>query len=587
MDYTREYLQDAFKRSETDPGVDRDRYFNEILYDVESDSTHTAESLSQLTDLVEEIRTNKGIKRINLCDLDLYAGGGVYALSFDDLEGFVFEGASITVRDFTSGIAFRNCRDIYLRNINFTYDVPMCASGIVIGSTKRSVTVKLYSDYKTDVFLQDKNNPQKIYNSLFEKELIAEYLEYEAGTNIPRENGNFKYNNYNEGNVGPKLAIVGHTVLDPQTVRVDFADAITRPPVGTTVSMAFTMYQCPGILFEECEDVYLENIEINQVPGMAINFTTCRNVNINRIMIRSNVEEHQFLTLTADGLHIKNCMGKVAITNSLLEGSHDDALNIAGMYLEVFSVHDGKACVRAHLGMWATHVPLAGDVLEVRDGSTMALKEEVTLLSVEKKTECVVITFDRDSSIDEGDFLANLNNVASLEFVNNVVRNKRNRGLLLQTRDVLVRDNYFSNVIHGAILIVCEVYNFCESISAKNHLIAHNKFYRCNEFTNADIEITAMIDEQRIPEPPLMEHITIRSNLFAESGNCAVYVNSGRDIRIENNVMFRPGRTPLSETNKNAVAVLNSRDVLLIGNRYALRDGTEKVTIQNSTVTKE
>lgn len=375
MEYTTNYLEDPFKGSDSDYGVDREKYINETLYDIPCDSSHHASSLQELLSLVEKLRDSPGIKKIMLSDIDLHIGSEMYALNFNNLENFIFEGAKITVRDFTSGIAFRNCRNISLRNINFTYDVPMYASGSVISSTLNSVTLRLFAPYTADTFLKDNSNSQKIYNSLFEKELIAEYLEYEEGTNIPREGGNQKYNNYNEGSVGPKLAIAGHTVLDNQTVRVEFNDTINPPPTGTIVSMAFTMYQCPGILFEKCENIYLENVEINQVPGMAINFTTTRNININRIKIRSKIEEHQYLTLTADGLHIKNCMGKVKITNSLLEGSHDNALNIAGMYLEVCKVDENSAWVKAHLGMWATHVPLAGDILEVRIGSTLAFKE--------------------------------------------------------------------------------------------------------------------------------------------------------------------------------------------------------------------
>ena len=537
MDYSNEYLSDAFKRTESDYGVDRNKYYNEILCDIKVDRTYSINSINELAELIEQIRNDKGIKKINLGDLELHSGKENYALNFEDLENIVFEGGNITVCDFTPGIAFRNCNNIYFRNINFTYDVPMYVSGKVLESTSNSVTVQLFDNYTTENFLQDKENKQEIYKSLFEKELIAEYLEYEEGTNIPLEKGNLKYNNYNEGSVGPKLAIKGHTILDEKIVRVDFGDEINTPPLNTTVSMAFTMYQCPGILFEECENVYLENFEINQVPGMAINFTTCRDININRIKIRSNVEENQYLTLTADGLHIKNCKGKVRVTNSLLEGSHDDAVNIAGMYLEVFKISEGKAYVKAHLGMWATHVPKVGDILEVRSRDNLFLKGEIQLHTVDVLDDYVLIGFENNCEVETGDFLADLDNVAGLEFVNNIVRNKRNRGLLLQTRNVLVKDNYFSHVVHGAILMVCEVYNFCESISVKNMVIEKNKFYRCNEYTNADIEITAFVDENRSPEPPVMDDIRIRENLMAQSGNCCVYVNSGRKIDISDNVM--------------------------------------------------
>lgn len=583
MEYTTEFLEDPFKKSDTDYGVDREKYINEILYNISCDSSHTASSLQELLSLVEELRNYPGIKRIMLSDIDLHIGSEMYALNFNDLEDFIFEGANIIVKDFTSGIAFRNCRNIYLRDINFTYDVPMYASGRTIASTENSVTVELFEPYTTDLFLKDRDNDQKIYNTLFEKELIAEYLEYEPGTNIPREGGNLKYNNYNEGSAGPKLAIAGHTIIDSRRIKVAFNDSINPPPAGTPVSMAFSMYQCPGILFEECENIYLENFEINQVPGMAINFTTTKNININRLQIRSRIEEHQYLTLTADGLHIKNCMGKVKITNSLLEGSHDDALNIAGMYLEVFKVEQNCAWVRAHLGMWATHIPLTGDLLEVRDGSTMAEKGTVTLSEVTEIDDFVKIAFTGTCKLQVGDFLANLNNVASLEFVNNIVRNKRNRGLLLQTRNILVKDNYFSNVIHGAILIVCEVSNFCESISAKNVLIEKNKFYHCNESTAADVEITAMIDDERTPQPPVMEQMLIRNNLMAESGNCSIFINSGRKISIADNIFYKPGRTPLQHIPAAAVTIRNSSEITLSSNNYILHKGSKKIAISNST----
>ncbi len=243
MEYSTAFLEDPFKKTDSGFGVDREKYLNELLYNTPSDSCYTVTTVQELITLTEELREIPGFKKIVIPDIDLSIGSETYALNFSNLENIIFEGGSFTIRDFTSGIAFRNCRNIYLRDINFTYDVPMYASGRAVSSTENSVTVELFEPYTTDLFLKDRDNDQKIYNALFEKELIAEYLEYEPGANIPREGGNLKYNNYNEGSAGPKLAIAGHTIIDSRRIKVAFNDSINPPPAGIPVSMAFSMYQ--------------------------------------------------------------------------------------------------------------------------------------------------------------------------------------------------------------------------------------------------------------------------------------------------------------------------------------------------------
>ena len=44
------------------------------------------------------------------------------------------------------------------------------------------------------------------------------------------------------------------------------------------------------------------------------------------------------MTCTADGLHFGECFGEIIITNSIIENTHDDALNVKSGYW--YSVKD-------------------------------------------------------------------------------------------------------------------------------------------------------------------------------------------------------------------------------------------------------
>ena len=61
-------------------------------------------------------------------------------------------------------------------------------------------------------------------------------------------------------------------------------------------------------------------------------------------------------------------------------------------------------------------------------------------------------------------------------FKNNIVMNKRNRGILIQIPDALIENNTFINVGHGSIQAASSMDQFNECTLAQGIVIRNNKF---------------------------------------------------------------------------------------------------------------
>lgn len=73
---------------------------------------------------------------------------------------------------------------------------------------------------------------------------------------------------------------------------------------------------------------------------MAITVSGVENFYANRFDVA--LKDDRIMTATADGYHLQACLGEVKITNSIIENTHDDALNIKSGYY--YSAEYGRSC---------------------------------------------------------------------------------------------------------------------------------------------------------------------------------------------------------------------------------------------------
>ena len=392
---------------------------------------------------------------------------------------------------------------------------------------------------------------------------VIEYLEYDKKTNLPRGNGNFLYN-HNEVKHIRKVEYLGDRKL-----RITFGVNLNAAPVGTKVALAHAMHFSESFIFERCKNVKLESINLYSSPGMGLRAYTCTNLYFNRFNCVNKPGTDRLLTVTADILHLKNTAGEIVITNSTLENSHDDAVNVGGHYLRIVEKNGtNKLRVISPLGMWGTFQPAVGDVYEASDINTLKVIKTVKVTAVENSYDGYWITVEGTTEgLSLNNALANLTRTPKFVFRNNLVRNKRNRGILVQTRDVLIENNGFSNIRHGAVLLLSEVNIFNESTAPKHVIIRNNKFVNNNQQAEADISVAAFGPGFSIGSPEAISDILIENNLLAFSSNSAFSFRGASDIIIRKNLVYNPALKPTEGKNNSAIMLENVRNLTLDGNK--------------------
>ena len=302
---------------------------------------------------------------------------------------------------------------------------------------------------------------------------------------------------------------------------------------------------------------------------MGLRAYTCTNLYFNRFNCVNKPGTDRLLTVTADILHLKNTAGEIVITNSTLENSHDDAVNVGGHYLRIVEKNGtNKLRVISPLGMWGTFQPAVGDVYEASDINTLKVIKTVKVTAVENSYDGYWITVEGTTEgLSLNNALANLTRTPKFVFRNNLVRNKRNRGILVQTRDVLIENNGFSNIRHGAVLLLSEVNIFNESTAPKHVIIRNNKFVNNNQQAEADISVAAFGPGFSIGSPEAISDILIENNLLAFSSNSAFSFRGASDIIIRKNLVYNPALKPTEGKNNSAIMLENVRNLTLDGNK--------------------
>lgn len=127
-----------------------------------------------------------------------------------------------------------------------------------------------------------------------------------------------------------------------------------------------------------------------------------------------------------------------------------------------------------------TGYPDVGDVMELTRLRGLKGYSSLTIKSVEREHDKNKIKLVFENSIPneimKSDVLANVSKAAKVKFTNNNIHNNRARGILIQSRDVLIENNKFSNCTGTAIYITCSKY-WWEALSSKNVQILNNKVF--------------------------------------------------------------------------------------------------------------
>lgn len=516
-------------------------------------------------------------------DVDASKASTTRAFVLDGLKNVALEGNDTVINIQISGLSYKgymtitNCEDITLSGIRFHQEVGANVTGVIesYDVDNYSVTLKVDSSYNETMKRVVKENKK-----------LRSYLEFHKSTKAPIQGGNFFVDSFTSTNIKEDNG--------EYTVTIRFNKAINESQIGTLASLQFAQYDVSGISIEDCKDVYLESLTMNKAYGMGLTANNVENFYLNRFNLVVEEGSKDLMTSCADATHFSYMTGEVKFTNSIIEYSHDDALNIKhGYWYKLDSASSQSKSMT--LSKITTEMPLpkAGDKIVVYDQTTFEDHGTYTVASASEEAGKMILTVkERISGYSSwGDCRVSfISNTPTFEFKNNIVRNKRNRGILVQVPNAIIENNTFMNVGHGSIQAATAMDQFNEATLPQGLTIKNNKFMNNNYLKEGtlygDISIFAISNNASVAPAGTLSGFTIENNFFSQNGNSCVSLRGVGSSIIKDCFFYDASSSQPSGDAYNCLfSMYNTESITIEGsyNQYNLNNGLSGIIPQGST----
>ena len=520
-------------------GIDKERFETESLYPVPADAVEYAakdygivpgeeNNAGKLINLLTSLRDVEGTKVVRFEGLTYEFGNSITASSLKDVYLVGEKNTKFVYTGWMSFIVLSECENFHINGITFDIDPSPTISGVIDhveeDASNGYVYVKVDEGYDLTDATYSRYNLKKT-GSYAEYYFDEKYQAY-----VPDRSANLYYN------PGLKnLEYSSETKLLKCTLSKSFAYCKYKTPsVGKVVGIAFQVYENHGFYFKDCVNTYMEDVTTYTVGGMGMRTDNGKNLYLNRVRFIREPGTRRLLTATADILHTCNLSGEAIFTNCELEGSHDDAINVKSFYTKINAIRNNVVSV-AQTQSEVTIGFDVGDEVDVYDPTGLKYKDTFVVQKVEQIGTSFDLTLDkampsRGSNSYLGFSLGNATKAVRLTLDNTLIKNKRNRGILLQGRDSVIKNCTFQNVNMGAVQILGVDDVFKEAIVPKNIRVENTKFLQCWD------DLSAFTwDASGNSTPGTLQKVAIENNYFYRGIGNSVYLKGVGDVSVKNN----------------------------------------------------
>lgn len=558
--------QDNSILSETEKiGIDKETFINQSLYPVPdnavvynaSDYDIMGENIlnsSLLNNLINEIGSQDGVKVIKFDNATYRFNSTITGTDVRDLYLVGEPNTKFIYNGWVTYIKFINSSDIHINSITFDMDPSPSVVGTikeVIDETTSSATVVLDIPSEFDLSHQLYSKWGVLLQGSYSEYVYDETYD----TLVPDLSGNLYYSN------GKNSSVKGITAMSYDssarvlkvTLSKNFGPCSYRTPkIGNKAAIGFTVYDYHGFHFQNCTDTYVEDLTCYVTAGMGMRFDEGENAYLNRVkFIR---DENRLLTCTADILHTAHLSGDFVITNSVLEGSHDDAINVKTFYTKVNSIQANVMNVIQTQSEVVIDFEV-GDTIEVYNPDGFAYSNSFTVQEVKRYGNNFELTLDRSIPRSYTNYLVgNTTKATHMTLENSLISNKRNRGILLQGKESVIRNCAFQNVLMGGIQVLAVADSFNEAIVPTDITIENTKFLNC-----VDTLRIFCYDSKGQSTVGTIHDVIVRNNYFSMSKGQEIFIQGTKDVSVTNNLI-------LSSSKAHSIRAITSSDLEISNN---------------------
>lgn len=454
------------------------------------------------------------------------------------------QGSEFIVHNVTGVLKFTNCKNLTVRNLTIDWERPPFSLARVLAVQDNSFDVEVFPEYPVNG-----------------TEAVQAFMDYDPVTRLPAHHGLDVY-----------YAVERNELLREQVLRIHLKKKCEIKP-GALVLLRHYIYESVAIHCDRCSDVSIKDINLHSVPGMGFVAGICTNVTLERVRVVPKPGSGYPMSAAADATHFAGCKGTIRMDGCVFDGMGDDGVNIkSGLYLSMTRKLDDRTVDAKH-NLKMVDAPDPGDVMEISHVEDLLPYARATVKKVELLPEHLHrVEFDKPlpAELREGDVFGNASRAPRVRIRNCQVRNNRARGMLIQTRDVVVEGCTFRNCTGPGILVLTEVVVFFESIGTRDVTIRGNTFEHCNYGAAMGPGVLCSMaylkDFRYPPKSGVHKNVLFEDNIIRDTDNSGIFVAGTDGITLKGNLIENSCLDPTSDTGKYAIYVMSSRGIRINGN---------------------
>ncbi|MBN1864381.1 MAG: right-handed parallel beta-helix repeat-containing protein [Victivallales bacterium] len=445
---------------------------------------------------------------------------------------------------------FQHCQGLTVRGLTVDYERPFYSVGQTIAA---SLTNKTFDVKAWDAFPVEGGEP------------VGAYMEYDPETHHPLPGGLDVYH-----------GVEKTELIAPQTLRVHLIWS-EMPKLGALMVLRHYVYEYGCFSAYGCDGAVFENLTLHHAGGIGIHASHASGTTVRNVKVVPRPDSPHFVSATADATHFGQHSGEVIVENCTFQGMGDDAVNVHAMYHIVENILEPTVLETHCRNDWIIE-PEPGHVLELTDRKTLLpyATRKVVRVEVNLKEGRHRITLDAPvpPELQVGHVLVNVDWAPLVRVRNNIMRSHRARGVLIQSRDVVVENNTFDHVSGAGIHVTTDMYDFYESIGTRNVTIRNNTFLDCGfgatragAVVNVFARIGALGKGSSEGHPGVHRDILIENNTIENTPNCGIYLGATDGATVRDNTLRNVCAAPECREYAAGIRVQNSRNVRVENNR--------------------
>ena len=484
-------------------------------------------------------------------------------------------------------------KNISVKNVSIDWAESFHSEGLIVANDEKNKTFDMqiadeYPYYIANgelIFVKEYYQHTIGQSILYDPERKAISFNTEAYTNITTKKKvdvkhnintiNYKYEHDNRDvgfkNIGVENRVIVEE-LKPGLLRV-FGHSKKLPPVGHILSMKGEQglnRVAPAFRVTHTNGFNALNVNVHHAGGMGIIAENSADLILDNFNVTPS--HGRMVSTTADATHFVGCRGKIVLKNCTFENQLDDASNIHGTYQKIVDVLDDyRVGVRmGHHQQKAFVIGQPNDNIGfVRLSKSFFAYEKSTIKSIEyinNRYQIITLNEKLPKDILPGDLVENLDGYPDLLVQNCIIRNNRARGILISNPvNTVIENNFFSTEME-ALLIPVESGSWFESGNAANVIIKGNTFQDCQH--GGKDRGVIRFDTDDANKNIAFKNVKIIGNTFNQFDNLILQITNADGVLFEDNRITNSGTFPQLHSDKPAIKIKHSKNVVFNNNTY-------------------